>query len=414
MCNRIVLMTAILVISVFNNINGQNQNQAQLDYIELYKDIAIREMERASIPASITLAQGLIESGAGSSWLAVEGNNHFGIKCGSDWYGQTVYKKDDERNDAGNLILSCFRKYDSAEESFVAHSDFLHHPNKPWYKPLFDLEITDYHGWAHGLKDAGYATNPNYPQLLINIIERYNLNQYDTGIPAAPVVETDDDYLFINGLPYTLATEGETVASVAYRKGVSAKKLVKYNDGLLNGNQRLQGGQIIFLKQKKWNNTEELNPFHTVAFGETMLDLSQKYGVTLFWLYFKNRMKEGMEPAIGSRIKLRGSRVKVRPKLTTEASQEPVVAGNNEDYIDWQEPPSNPVRPVIVELPSRDAEPEISPTETAYNYYTVKKGDTLWRISQKYKLTVDELKTMNNLTDNIINSGQKLRVGKKN
>jgi LysM repeat protein len=140
-----------------------------LQYLDKYKDIAIQEMNSFGIPASITLAQGLYESGAGNSELARVANNHFGVKAGLSWSGKVYYKDDDNRNDA-------FRVYGSAEESYRDHSSFLKKKN---YAFLFQLDITDYKGWARGLKQAGYATNPQYPQIIINIIEKYNLQQYD-------------------------------------------------------------------------------------------------------------------------------------------------------------------------------------------------------------------------------------------
>ena len=146
-----------------------------LEYIERYKGIAIQEMNLYGIPASITLAQGLFESGSGNGELARVANNHFGIKCNNGWTGKGYYKDDDEHND-------CFRVYNNAEDSFRDHSEFL---KKPRYANLFKLDKNDYVGWAKGLKDAGYATNPNYPQLLINVIQKYNLDQYDK--PETPV-----------------------------------------------------------------------------------------------------------------------------------------------------------------------------------------------------------------------------------
>lgn len=416
MCNRIISITVFLMLVVLAGINAQGQSQAQLDYIEKYKLIAIREMERAFIPASIAIAQGLLESESGNSQLAVEGNNHFGLKCGGDWYGETIDKEDDERNQNGELVPSCFRKYKTAEESFVAHSDFLHHPNKPWYLPLFDLAITDYKAWAEGLLEAGYATNPKYPELLISLIERYQLHQYDTNATFEPFADLNEENPYINGIPFTLANAGETIGRIALRTDVSANHLMKYNDGYENTNQRLQPGQIVFLKSKKWNNTEAENAYHTVKQGETMIFLSQRYGITLFWLNFKNRLKEGMEPAIGSRIKLRGARVKERPKLTSEAEKE---AGGtepeSEDLIVWPvDPPRNPIKPVFIELPSRASIPKVEEKEPekGVQLHIVKKGDTLWNISRRYALTVEEVKNLNNLSGTVISLGQELQVSR--
>ena len=422
MCNRIIFSTIAFLFVLCGNMFAQSMNQSQLDYILKYKSIAISEMERSSIPASITLAQGILESTAGTSWLAVEGNNHFGIKCGSDWYGETIYKKDDDLNEHGELIMSCFRKYGTAEESFEAHSDFLHHPNKPWYLPLFDLDITDYKGWAEGLLKAGYASNPQYPQLLIGIIERYNLQQYDAlgtskpDLVATNVGNGEEDYLYKNRIPYTEAQTGERLASVAFRTGVSVRQLVKYNDGLTDGNQTLVPGQIIYLKHKKWNNTDLESPYHTVQPGETMVDISQKYGVSLFWLHFKNKMKEGEQPAAGTRIKIRGPRVKDAPALARPGEPLPDVDEIADDtYVDWEvEPVENPVKPIVIPIPDREEDPQPQVEQpVTYKTYIVKKGDTLWKISQMNGLTVDELKRLNNMSGNIISVGQVLKVWPK-
>ncbi|MCB0260921.1 MAG: glucosaminidase domain-containing protein, partial [Calditrichaeota bacterium] len=158
----------------------QGQESDHLRYVDEFKEVAIREMERAGIPASIKLAQGILESNAGKSDLARRANNHFGIKCGNDWDGKTYYKKDDDYNDKGQLVESCFRSYKNPEASFIAHSEFLRDPKKQYrYGFLFRIDPTDYKAWAEGLRRAGYATSANYPTKLIDIIERYQLNRYD-------------------------------------------------------------------------------------------------------------------------------------------------------------------------------------------------------------------------------------------
>ncbi|MBR5254142.1 MAG: glucosaminidase domain-containing protein [Bacteroidales bacterium] len=154
-----LMLSSIIVI-------GQNKSNSTQDYINTYTKIAIEQEKQYGIPACITLAQGILESGSGRSRLATEANNHFGIKCHNDWKGKTMYKDDDKENE-------CFRVYDNAEQSFIDHSLFL--VGKKRYAELFQLKITDYKGWAKGLKKAGYATNPKYPQLLIDIIELYDL-----------------------------------------------------------------------------------------------------------------------------------------------------------------------------------------------------------------------------------------------
>jgi hypothetical protein len=222
-----------------NNQSIQKANSASIDaytpltsvqYIGLYKAIAIKEMNLYGVPASITLAQGLFESGSGNGELARVANNHFGIKCTSEWKGQSYYKDDDAVND-------CFRVYDSAEDSFRDHSLFLKRKN---YTPLFSLAITDYKGWAYGLKKAGYATNPNYPTLLIGIIEKYNLQQYDT--PAGP--DGQD-----NRTPDTLFTKKDP-------------------------------DSILAVKDTS-NQTTPVSKTYTVRQGDTLYNISKRFGLTV-------------------------------------------------------------------------------------------------------------------------------------
>ena len=166
----------IIIISLFLfilNYTCRSQEKVTVaEYIDLYTDLAIKEMKNYHIPASITLAQGILESENGNSPLAIEANNHFGIKCHQEWTGKTYNHDDDIKNE-------CFRKYTKAEDSFRDHSEFL--TTRDRYKPLFDLDITDYKGWAYGLKQAGYATNPRYPEILIRIIEENGLAELDKG-----------------------------------------------------------------------------------------------------------------------------------------------------------------------------------------------------------------------------------------
>jgi flagellum-specific peptidoglycan hydrolase FlgJ len=205
---------------------GSNAHQSltSLEYIDKYKQVAIQEMNSFGIPASITLAQGLYESSAGNSELARVANNHFGIKAGYGWNGEVYYKDDDERNDA-------FRVYNNVEESFRDHSNFLKKKN---YASLYTLDITDYKGWARGLKRAGYATNPEYPQMIIGIIEKYNLQQYDVqgGVPAPTATASKT---------YTIK-QGDTLYNISRRYGLTVDDLKTLNS--LNGNN-LQIGQIL-------------------------------------------------------------------------------------------------------------------------------------------------------------------------
>lgn len=266
-------------------------------YISQYKDIAMEEMRRYKIPASITLAQGLLESGAGNGTLAKKSNNHFGIKCGRYWEGPTVRHTDDAPNE-------CFRAYRHARESYEDHSKFLASGQR--YRFLFSLSPTDYKGWARGLKKAGYATDPSYAQKLINIIELYELHQYDRGgkrgSASVEVVFTHQPYV-ANELLYILAQRGDTFKSIAKEFGMSRRKLAKYNE--LPKDYVFQGGEVVYLEEKRKRATKEY-VLYIVKEGDSMYDISQRYGIKLKYLYRMNEMEpwDSIPPA-GSFMRLR-------------------------------------------------------------------------------------------------------------
>lgn len=280
-------------------------NQGWQDYIDQYKDIAITEMHKYGIPASITLAQGLLESGAGTSFLAREANNHFGIKS-HGWEGRTVRHDDDYRGEK-------FRAYDSALESFEDHSKFL--AFRPYYKSLFTLDKTDYKAWAHGLKRAGYATNPQYARRLIDIIEVYQLYKYDTAMPSLreeqrrdlavaepkpiqrPVVSDLNIHKIrkFNDNFYVVAREGDTFASIGKEMDIAGKHLAKFNER--DENARLKSGAIVWLSEKQKRAPKEHfkdHPYHYVVAPISFYEVAQKYGIRL-----KNLKK--MNPQLASR-----------------------------------------------------------------------------------------------------------------
>ncbi len=301
------------------------------DYIERYKDISMSEMRRTGVPASITLAQGMLESGYGRSRLAVEANNHFGIKCHNGWTGPTIRHHDDHRNE-------CFRKYRTAEESFRDHSDFLR--NTPRYRFLFDLDPADYKGWAHGLRKAGYATNPDYAGLLIRKIEEYALYEFDRMVlngtapakqgkavtPSYPVNSgsnkvtgrsqpgsvmpspgiTPGRVMENNRIKYIIAGEGDTKESIEKELKLMRWQLSRYNE--LPEIFRPEPGQILYIQPKR-KKAAPGNEIHKTEEGETMYSISQKYGVKIKYLYYYNRMEEGSEPEPGTDIWLR----RIRP-----------------------------------------------------------------------------------------------------
>ncbi len=293
-----------------------NYDQTIRQYIGKYKDIAIMEMMVYRIPASITLAQGILESNAGTSPLATQANNHFGIKCHKEWQGKT-YTKDDETKH------ECFRKYENPNESFRDHSFFLTQRDR--YKSLFDLDICDYKGWAYGLKAAGYATNPYYPEELIKSIETYELFRYDVvdyslafkdslrnsadtlslnnRLVQIEVVRDGPGYRKIltnNGLNYIIAHKDDNVESLAREFGLSIRQLSGYND--LKKGTPLVPGQMVYLENKRRNGAAS---FHIVRKGETMYTISQKNGIQLKMLYKKNKMKPGQALKPGKKLVLR-------------------------------------------------------------------------------------------------------------
>lgn len=451
-------MTALLTLSILA-VQSIAQRDVQLQYIEKYKEIALREMERAGIPASIKLAQGLLESNAGQSYLAVNGNNHFGIKCGNDWKGRKVYRQDDDRDEQGQLIESCFRSYKDAEESFVAHSEFLRDPNKRIrYGDLFLLDRTDYKGWAEGLRRAGYATDPRYPAKLIEIIERYQLNRFDQMStlelvadieipdwtapdteppPSVPSTATPPPAAAFknNDVHYVLARADETLVQIARQTNMRLNDIINFNEGLLSADQRLAAGTVVYLQPKR-NAYRGKESWHYVKKGETMHAISQMYGLKLDRLYHRNRLAANSQPAVGERIKLRGGRVNERPLLSSEAAPpgryrpaDVILDQDGDHFLDMgddffvapppppretrpETQPPSPPPPPQTETQPQPAVPQqpTAPPPAGAVYHTVVTGDTLYSLARRYNTTVDEIKRLNNLSSNNINIDMKLRV----
>ena len=286
----------LLTIFVCLSLQAQTRNKQYEDYIKQYRDLAVDEMKKYHIPASITLAQGLLESGAGQSTLARKSNNHFGIKCGSDWQGKTVRHNDDARGE-------CFRAYKHPKQSYEDHSKFL--AGRPRYASLFKLKITDYKGWARGLKKAGYATDPRYAQRLIDIIELYDLDKYDKKGGLKWMKENPNPHqpYIANGLLYIVVRAGDTWKSISKEFDISQKKLRKYND--LYKGYELRPGDILYL-EKKNRKAQKEHIVHVLRAGESMYLISQKYGIRLKNLYKLNKM-DADEPApeMGTILRLR-------------------------------------------------------------------------------------------------------------
>lgn len=286
----------LIVFGINSGMFAQSQNKTYLSYIEEYKDEAIRQQKRYKIPASITLAQGLLESGAGNGKLARESNNHFGIKCHGVWNGEKVYHDDDEKGE-------CFRKYDNPLQSYEDHSLFL--TSRPRYSELFELEITDYKGWANGLKRCGYATDKAYASKLIGIIELYNLNHYDK---EALKKKEKKNFVEAPHTPYTSwellyieARQGDTFNSIGKEFGIKPRKLAKYND--LPKDAVLTDGMVIYLEEKN-KYSKKGHKYHIIREGESLHSIAQKYGIKLSSIYSLNEISSDYVPQIGEKLKL--------------------------------------------------------------------------------------------------------------
>lgn len=311
---------SILLLSVTTILVVGQANKQRTDYIEKYKVTAVKKMLEHGIPASITLAQGILESGAGKSALAMEANNHFGIKCHKGWTGDTYIMDDDKRNE-------CFRKYGSAAQSFEDHSLFL--TTRSRYAFLFEYDVTDYKKWAHGLKKAGYATNPKYAHLLIKVIEENNLHQYDQikdiselgvyeepkeiiareetqiDVPVAdfkPVSVSESQRLIYEneGVKYILAMKGDSFEKVAEEFGVYTWQIRKYNDGTKK--TELKPGDFIYIEKK---NRKAKVKYHIVQRNESLRSISQKYAIRLKNIKKLNDIKNNKDLREGERLKLR-------------------------------------------------------------------------------------------------------------
>ena len=270
-------------------------------YIKTYSALAIEQQKKYKIPASITLAQGLLESGAGQSDLARRSNNHFGIKCHSDWRGGRVYHDDDLRGE-------CFRKYKRVEDSYEYHSKFL---KRSRYDRLFQLKITDYKGWARGLQKCGYATDRAYANKLIKVIEDYELYRYDTGKVHKLTRQEKKKLKYPTvkytiyrtyGLLYVYAKENDSFDQIAQNLDFPVKDLKKFNE--VPEDFPLQKGDIVYIEKKK-KKADKPNYDHVVQVGESMHSIAQKYGIQIKSLYKMNKKDKDYVPEEGDVLKLR-------------------------------------------------------------------------------------------------------------
>ncbi len=373
------------------------------DYINTYKEIAIQEMIRTGVPASITLAQGIVETENGNSKLVKKSNNHFGIKCKETWTGPSVSHDDDAPGE-------CFRKYTNAEESYVDHSNFLR--TRKHYDFLFTLDPVDYKAWAHGLKKAGYATNPRYPDLLIKYIETYSLNDYSliamgkkntdgpivakTEQPATnqsngqvvttpkteqrkPAIIYPVGEFKINETRVVYATKGTPFLGIAQQYNVQLKWLFDFND--LKETEALENDQLIYLQRKRKTGA---NQFHTVTEGESLYDIAQQQGIRLDALMQLNMLTANQQPAAGEQLYLQ-AQAPVAPKLSNKkntAAIQQTTTGLN------------------------------SVVASEIQIHIVQPKETLYAISKKYEVSLTELQQWNHLTGTDLKEGMELIINK--
>jgi LysM repeat protein len=300
----IILLLCLLFGVPTSEAQPSERRVERQEYIDMWKDEAVRQMLEYGIPASITLAQGILESANGNSSLARYANNHFGIKC-HNWEGPGFYIDDDSKDE-------CFRKYFDAEDSYHDHSEFL--STRGRYAFLFELRMSDYKGWAKGLRKAGYATNPKYPQLLISLIERHDLAQFDkvSKMPRRKPRKEETEIVYLakvehivtvhdNNINFVIVKKGDSLFKIAKEFNVDLRMLFRYND--LNKKDLIHAGDIIYIQPKRKKSKQV--KYHVVTSGETMRGISQKYGVQLKALYKKNNMIRGTEPVKGQKVSLK-------------------------------------------------------------------------------------------------------------
>jgi LysM repeat protein len=357
-------------------------------YVEQYKDLAVREMKRMGVPAAITLAQGILETESGNSELLRKSNNHFGIKCKSTWTAESVTHDDDAKGE-------CFRSYKSAEDSYRDHSNFLR--NNQRYSFLFSLDVKDYKAWAYGLKKAGYATNPKYPQILIKHIEQYNLQQYtleaagevpqfnasqyqddkeelltsvaevnplNNNAATQSMLDAGDKVISINGSKCVLAGKGTSLLVIASKNDVPLAKLLTFNELAEDG--MLAKNQYIFLEKKSKTGNKD---FHIAGNNETLYDIAQLNGIQLQSMLDYNKFWGNEEIKPGTKIYL---------------------------------------KPVLFE--QKKIPPANTPVPAQKQIHTVQPKEGLYSISKKYNVTIQQLKEWNNLETEALNIGQQLIV----
>jgi LysM repeat protein len=421
---KFAILLSFVLSFVFTVSHGQSAD-AILAYITRYKDLAIAEMKRTGVPAAITLAQGIHETEAGTSVLVKKSNNHFGIKCKDEWRGQSVSHDDDARGE-------CFRKYSAAEDSYKDHSDFLR--TRPNYASLFTLDPTDYQGWAYGLKKAGYATNPKYAQVLIKLIQDYNLEDYtliamgkkkeedglaknevtgDKSSSSVPVKNNDTEEtgkannkmeqdvhsnvvevnypsgeFKINDTRVVYIKKGTSYLTIAQQYEIPLARLFEFNE--LKQQEVTADDQLVFIQRKRKTGEHE---FHTVQPGETVNDIAQSEALRLESLLEYNNMSANMQPAAGETLYLR-SKSSTVPKLVTKNS-------TTEKF--------NPGAAAVV-MDNDGARKKEARQKNNFVFHTVQPKETVYSIAKEYNVSADDLISWNQLQDYDLKIGQSLKI----
>jgi LysM repeat protein len=397
------LLFLFLVTALINGAFAQSRATIEA-YILKYRDIAIEEMQRTGVPASITLAQGIHETGAGTSELVLKSNNHFGIKCKTEWEGEKVYHDDDARGE-------CFRKYDDPSVSYKDHSDFL--KNRPYYASLFKLDPTDYEAWAFGLKKAGYATNPKYPQILIKLIRDYNLQDYtliamgrkqpdlniatwaksgdaadepgvELGVTGTPKAVYPEGEFRINDTRVIYIQKGTSYLKIAEDYDISLARLLDFND-MKDGDIAATDG-LLFLGRKRKAGAHE---FHTVSAGETLYEIAQSEGIRFESLLQYNFLTPTAQVEAGEKLYL-STAAPSAPKLAT------VKAKITKAVFKTPELPTGTV------------------ANGGYLLHTVQPKETVYSIAKKYEVGVDDVKKWNELGTSDLKIGQQVRIKQTN
>jgi LysM repeat protein len=400
----LLLLAAGLIASAQTDLKKYTIEQ----YIDKFAPLAQNEMSLYGIPASITLAQGILESNYGNSELTRNARNHFGIKCHSGWTGKGYYMDDDAKNE-------CFRVYDTDSESYRDHSDFL--KNRERYAFLFELDATDYKSWAKGLQRAGYATNPQYANLLIRIIEDRNLTRFDTkkqvdvtkdySDPDKVIEQLPDQIYLFNNIKTVLVKPGQNLQNIADAYHMNLRQLTRYND--MEEDVVLQTGQKIYLQPKRSKGFEKL---HEVKQGEDMRFISQKQGIKLTTLYKKNHMVPGEEPLPGERLCLQ-RKCKEKPKTRNEEELLEEKKKELDKHISQVKKDTKKVYAdsMAIVRENEKAAAANAPKGPPY-YHTVAAGETMYSISKKYGAAIADIEMWNKLgTGPKLSVGQKLIVG---